>query len=232
MCRPLQGLLILWQVDPGRRGLRLACPGLSSGRTLSARRGRTTGRALQSRVMPDGPRWPRAAGRVFGWNSLINSELTAVRSGKNPSFHGSRPYRRGGNPGFQRSGRVGRGKNLSWHRYRRVRNVGNSGFRHSGRVRNAKHSGFHPSRRVGNGDNSGWHQSWRVRGGGNSGCQRPEVVKKSQFHDSSSLPGGTRKVELANGGSDTSPRPSPRSRRRGRRFERENQRFAFSVAMR
>ena len=125
---------------------------------------------------------PRAAGRgSFRWNLLINSELTAVLSGKNPSFHGSQPYRRGGNPGFQRSRRPGGGKNLSWHRSRRVRNVGNSGFQHFRRVRNAKNSSFHPSRRVGNGGNSGWHQSWRVRGGGNSGCQRPEVVKKRHF---------------------------------------------------
>ena len=121
-----------------------------------------------------------AAGH-FRWNPLIDRELAAVRSGKNPSFHGSQPYGSGGNLGWQRSGRVGRGKNLSWHCSRRVRNVGNSGFQHFRRVRRAKNSSFHPSRRVGNGDNLGWHQSWRVRGGGNSGCQRPEVVKKRHF---------------------------------------------------
>lgn len=65
---------------------------------------------------------------VFRWKQLIDSELDAVRSDKNTSFHGFQPYRSLGNPGFQRSGRPGGGKNLSWHRYRTIMNVGNSDF--------------------------------------------------------------------------------------------------------
>ena len=108
----------------------------------------------------------------FRWNLLINSELTVVRNGKNPSFHGSQPCRRGGNPGFRRSGRVRRGKNLSWQRSSRVRRGKNLSWQRSRRVRNAGNSGFQHFCRVRNAKNSGWHQSWRVREGGNSGCQR------------------------------------------------------------